>query len=160
MRPVGFWDVDGVLNSCGGTAETAQQLLAVRACPEFGSPALCPILIERMARVVLATKSIVILSSTWRDPYWREDPRSYESILRYVLAQHGVKVHGRTHRGSGEIRGEEIAEWLRQFPTSRYFIVDDDQDMLPEQRANFIHVDHLVGISEQNLLEIHEIVDR
>jgi len=52
-----------------------------------------------------------------------------------------------------ELRGTEIMEWISMAEASykeiieQYIILDDDDDMLPEQLPNFFHVDGYYGLT-------------
>lgn len=150
MEPVLFLDVDGVLNHRGCFLPSRQ-----------GGP-LDHDAIKRLQRVVAETHCRIVLSSTWRKlkihvehlrfsggfPNAHEDWRTSELPVEF---QNGLIVA--MHQ-----RGEEIAEWLSRHPeVTRYAIVDDDGDMLPEQRPFFVqtcfdhglldsHADRLISI--------------
>lgn len=47
------------------------------------------------------------------------------------------------------IRGEEIADWLRNSEVDAYVILDDDRDMLDEQLPFFVRTDFEDGFNEQ-----------
>jgi hypothetical protein len=55
-------------------------------------------------------------------------------------------------------RGHEIADWLAKHPqVTRYAIVDDDSDMLPEQLPYFVKTDGNEGLSFANYIRLCEI---
>ena len=48
------------------------------------------------------------------------------------------------------IRGDEIQEWLDEHPeVEKYAIIDDDDDMLPEQEENFFQTDFQTGLTDE-----------
>ena len=47
------------------------------------------------------------------------------------------------------IRGEEIAEWLRNNQVDNYVIFDDDRDMLPGQLPFFVRTNFEDGLNWQ-----------
>ena len=60
----------------------------------------------------------------------------------------------------GYCRGEEIERWIKDnigndyWKYKRYVIIDDDSDMLYNQRFNFFHVDHYSGITPNTVYKI------
>jgi hypothetical protein len=73
--------------------------------------------------------------------------------LRHVLASFGLLICAKTPQIDtmrNHLRGEEIADWMRSRSgsISRYVILDDDSDMLPEQQANFVRTDERHGLTD------------
>lgn len=58
-------------------------------------------------------------------------------------------------------RGEFIKRWLdtTDIEVSGYCILDDDDNMLPEQQDFFIHIDDRVGLTRAHLQEIDKILN-
>lgn len=58
------------------------------------------------------------------------------------------------------IRGEEIKEWLTKHGkrVSNYVIIDDMDNMLPEQQSHFVHTNPEVGITEENAAQAIRIL--
>src|SRR4051794_29023889 len=126
-RPVLFLDVDGVLNY--------EKLIRERG--DTLDP-LCPHCCARLDCIVETTGCHIVLSSSWRG----------HPNLERRLREAGVLRRGRRHKhwrtprhrdGVYMNRGGEIAEWLSKHPeVTVYAIVDDDEDMLPEQRHRLV----------------------
>lgn len=88
----------------------------------------------------------IVVSSTWRKGSTALELSSYLKLSGF---NSGLLFYDdfKTKSLSG-FRGEEIAEWLSRHPeVQSYIIVDDDDDMLPEQLDNFVHVDATNGFS-------------
>ena len=88
----------------------------------------------------------IVVSSTWRKGSTALELSSYLNLSGF---NRGLLFYDdfKTKSLSG-LRGEEIAEWLSRHPEVQcYIIVDDDDDMLPEQLDNFIHVDAANGFA-------------
>ena len=88
----------------------------------------------------------IVISSTWRKGSSALELSSYLNLSGF---NSGLLFYDdfKTKSLSG-FRGEEIAEWLSRHPeVQNYIIVDDDDDMLPDQLGNFIHVDATIGFS-------------
>lgn len=139
--PILFLDVDGVLNHRD----------------IFGGPRphLCRKAVDRLNRVVTATGCKIVLSSTWRKmdahvdelrafggfPSPHEDWRTIDMPF---IVRNGLIV-------STAMRGNEIAEWLSRHPeVTRYAIVDDDSDMLPEQMPFFVQTSFETGLTDEH----------
>lgn len=150
-RRVLFLDIDGVLNH-----------RAIFLPSRQGSP-LCPEAIARLRLVVMRTACRVVLSSTWRMlphhvaqlrqaggfPAAHEDWRTVE----LPVEMRGGLIHPDHHRG------REIAEWLSRHPdTSRFAIVDDDDDMLPEQRPFFVRTSFDHGLLDDHAEQLVRIL--
>ena len=77
----------------------------------------------------------IVVTSTWRkNTNWRE------CLINGGLRS-GIEILGRTEITYGT-RGQEIANYLRAHPEIKsYIIVDDDNDMLPEQQSHFVKTD-------------------
>lgn len=144
-----FLDIDGVL-------VTARAFVANRAYKrrrrnrEFDSVGAG---IIRAACLDCGAK--IVISSTWRfNAIMDGTGKGMEGILYNRLKKHKLLefVHSdwRTvdlYRFSSGVRGDEIKEWLDRHPeVSKYAIIDDDSDMLPEQMDRFVHVKSNDGI--------------
>lgn len=58
-----------------------------------------------------------------------------------------------------KVRGDEIAEWLSRHPeVTKYAIIDDDSDMLPEQMPHFVHTQAVDGIMYRNWLDLEHLL--
>ncbi len=141
MSAVLFLDVDGVLNHRDTFAGPR--------------PHLCKKAINRLARVVSETGCKVVLSSTWRkiDSHVDElraaggfpSPHAdWRTIDMPFIVRNGIIV-------STAMRGNEIAEWLSRHPeVDRYAIVDDDSDMLIDQKARFVQTSFDTGLTDEH----------
>ena len=132
MQPYLFLDVDGVLNTYHSLVEG----------DDLHSPC-----VEQLRRILKEADPEVVLSSTWRN---------YPDLRRKVW-----KVVG--HRGKctpkigGVWRGGEIDLFLKKDPRP-YVILDDDNDMLPEQMPNLIQTDPTVGLTEERADKVIELL--
>lgn len=64
----------------------------------------------------------------------------------------GINIRGRTPWLDSRCRGEEIKAYLNEHPEiDEYIIVDDEDDLLPEQRQKFIQTDGYVGFGLREL---------
>jgi len=176
MHKIIFLDVDGVLN-CQKTWTG----------PHADSVAtLCPDMCDRLQRIVQETNAIVVLSSTWRMFNGRGRKKltkwlaerditihSQTKDLSIVWQAEQGTLHesfqgqvndtwGKPHRPE---RGDEIALWLKEheaeFPRleREFVILDDDSDMLPSQRQNFVHTSFKDGLTERHAAKAIRILN-
>ena len=94
----------------------------------------------------------ICISSSWRSKF------IYESHWNDALMRLGfndsifIGITGNRKNS----RGLEIQEFLDSHSNIEdYVIIDDDSDMLPEQKENFFHVDGYYGISPNTIYKIH-----
>lgn len=128
-----FLDIDGVL-CCG------RSCVAHEGYPAAGNPVswgrFDEVAIKLLQEAVRKTCAVVVLSSSWRSTVNLE-------ALQWRL---GVRIHSMTREGhEAEPRGAQIHAWLIRHPeTTAYAIIDDDEDMLPDQ------MEHLCLTSKRN----------
>ncbi len=108
------------------------------------------------------TDSKIVISSSWR----RYDLKStYDGMEKwhpdfpYILKEYTIDVTTR-RCPYGYMRGYEIKYYLEQHPdVTNYLILDDDTDMLDEQKEHFIKTDTYNGISEDNVNKTIKILN-
>lgn len=86
----------------------------------------------------------IVVTSTWRKK------TNYKECLINGGLRSGIEILGRTddlwHPNHNTCRGDEIAKYLAEHPEINYYmIVDDEDDILPEQTGHFIQTDGDVG---------------
>ena len=101
----------------------------------------------------------ICISSVWKNHF--KDPRDWHAALSN-LGFNGASIFwGTTPNLKSRIRGEEIAKWLLNHPKfTKYAIIDDDSDMLPEQMSSFFHVDGYYGLTPNTLYRIKRHFDK
>ena len=136
-----FLDVDGVLNN------------HYSMCQYQGR--LWPPLVHKLNGLCHEDVSFV-LSSAWRILY---DIETMKTLLHNSGWLYSHKLIDRTRSGDG-IRGEQIKNWLDEHPeVTHYAILDDDSDMLDEQQNNFVHVERAIGLMDQDIHNVKEILE-
>ncbi len=113
-----FLDIDGVLN------------VYTQGHDQFGST-FHPHLIENLRSIIEATGAKIVISSSWRSAGLEE------MQLMWKLRDYPGEVIDVTPY-SDINRGEDIAEWLRTNDCNRYVILDDNDDMMPDQLQYFV----------------------
>ena len=159
-----FLDFDGVLNA--------------PTVPFIGSTLhrglrLSPSLIERLNRVVRDTGAKVVLSTSWR-PTVKGGPWDVSDVERALKSAgfDGAVVGATRDLGqyldeqdwldaeeaepgtdeavaAATLRAMEIREWVRRNAPTAFVVLDDDRGAAVE--GYFVHVDHKVGLSDQDV---------
>lgn len=133
--PILFLDIDGVLNS----SRWAIHLIVMTPVIDGSHSQM----IDPSARSLLhyIHKKIpfrIVVSSVWRG--------LGEKTLSKII---GLPVHGVTPHISPGIRGDEIKAWLEENgeTATPYVILDDDSDMLEEQKPRFVQTKYENGLT-------------
>ena len=134
-----FLDIDGVLNS-EKYYQKGKTNLSYPLCD------IDPEAVKLVNKIVEKTGCKIVLSSSWRINGLEECNNIFEKV--------GLpKIYDITpiHLVRG-CRGEEIQEWLDTHKIESYVIVDDDNDMLPNQI--FVQTNDYEGLTKEKADEI------
>lgn len=152
MRIIIFLDIDGVLNPKWWNGQKPSDKYGVL----FDYRA-----IACLGEIIAKTDAELVISSSWKDMglaelknMWRDrnlpgkiigitpDYMSDEMLLNPELSELNYLYN----------RGCEIEGWLAQHrdDVSRYVIIDDMDDVLPEHKSHFVQTDPEVGITGQD----------
>ena len=122
--------------------------------------------VANLNRIIDETGCVVVLSSSWR---WQNNQKENDKIVE-ALRLRGFKYdfYGLTPRipqkEFGQERGIEIQSWmdkeLEKNEITSYVILDDDNDMLPEQMDNFILINGQYGLSDIDVFKAIEILNK
>ena len=98
----------------------------------------------------------IVVTSTWR---WSPN---YKDCLINGGLRPGIEILGRTedlwHPDHDTCRGDEIAKYLADHPEINYYmIIDDEDDMLPEQKDHFIQTNDDVGFNISDFKRFEKI---
>ncbi len=139
MKKVLFLDADGVLN-CQTTMQRHR-----------GAIGIDPYMAFMVGKILLDTGADMVISSSWR-----HTQDGIDEIERQVAKSVGItpsiNATGEYKYSRAELceRGQEIKAWLDAHPEySRYAILDDENDMLPEQQEHFFKTSWMTGITEE-----------
>lgn len=81
----------------------------------------------------------IVVTSTWRKY------ENYQQCLINGRLRKGIEILGRTEI-TDNCRGQEIANYLKLHPEIKYYLIlDDENDMLPEQQSHFVQTETLIG---------------
>ena len=143
-RPVIFLDVDGVL--CTPLSFRLNRLLRL---PMEGQR-FDPIALWWLRRLVKKTGAVLVLSSSWRDGLYYDDPwcRAILQNLYDRLARNGTPISDATPLLEGGDKGTEITAWLAEHPHSNYIALDDRDcfTQSPEIKRRWIPVADSKGL--------------
>lgn len=143
-----FLDVDGVLNS-------RRTSIAFGGIPHNITPRdvamLDPVGLGLIRNIVRAADAKVVLSSTWRLTHeWQDVGKAFD-----------LPIIGATPRGTlnGYERGHEIKAWLDDHAeVTHYAIIDDDSDMLEQQKPYFVHTSGFDGFTWKNAEKLAQVL--
>lgn len=119
-----FLDIDGVLNVLSQEFDDYGQLFN-------------PIFVKNLADIIEKTNAKLVISSTWRF----SGREFIMNMWRYRnLPGEVIDVTPDLGFNDNIVRGDEIKAWLDKNidMVETYCIIDDDEDMLPEQMNNFV----------------------
>lgn len=135
-----FLDIDGVVNH----QEFYKRRENDETLKSLPYP-LCefdPLVVDRINYILDETNSKLVISSSWR----------FNEHLQNIFDNVGFKhkIYDITPYGMGKCRGHEIKEWLNKHTdVTNYVIIDDDSDMLKEQKKHFIRTSELTGLTSK-----------
>lgn len=140
-----FLDIDGVLNS----HRSAYAFGGFPFDVDKHRNRFDEVAVSLIRNVAKASGAQIVLSSSWRTD------KDWERI------GHGLNlpITDRTPDMHPGPRGAEIAAWLADHPEVEcYAIVDDDPDMLDEQKPYFVQTRHEDGLSYADANKLAELL--
>lgn len=163
-----FLDIDGVLNS-----EAYAKKFHELHLQELGQHIFVDPDAVELVRELCETDHVkIILSSSWRSYDLKstlEDLDRYRDlrpILKFII---GVTTSTMSRHRGEEIR-RTLDDWeilvdrglidpdYRDKGDFQYAIIDDDCDILPTQKGHFVQTDWTVGITEEDVKWIKEVL--
>lgn len=156
MRKIIFLDIDGVLNTRDWHSRMTKDTLK----DEFGY-AFDPAAVANLARIIEETDAVIVISSSWKffgvaklREMWkiRNLPGTILDITPNTVSDKMLLNANLEDMELGVCRGNEIKEWLSKHKgeVSNYVIIDDFDDLLPEQMSHAVITNTLIGISESD----------
>ena len=108
--------------------------------------------------IIKKTGAKVVLSSSWRCDVPETLERLKKAGFQYDLFDITPYL-GSRHRGS------EIQVWIDNYEKDHellesYVILDDDNDMLPEQEENFVQCDFMHGLTSKEVYRCLDILKK
>ena len=154
-RKVLFLDFDGVLNNTTLWFEHAAKQIDQRD----PSNNLSSTIVERLNRVIESTDCHIVVSSAWRWDYTLDQLRGFLSKKGFKYPKRVIDV---TNNISPQNREVEVSEWLLRHPhVKTYAVIDDIEFLFNEIHGNqFVHTENRHGMTEENVNEIIEILNK
>ena len=153
MSKVIFLDIDGVLSprwwDSNKQSDNYGRLFDATAVAN-----LSQIVEETEAEIVISSSwknvGLVELQNMWRD---RDLPGKIVDITPDYMSDELLLKEDSADMDYLYERGSEIQGWLLLHgdDVSRYVIIDDMDDILPEQQSHFVQTDPEVGITEEDV---------
>jgi hypothetical protein len=146
MKKILFLDIDGVLNNEEWFRHCAKEGVYDLLNPE---------LVKKLNKLDCE----VVISSSWGC----DNGQTWKKLRRKGF---NLKVIGYTvHHEIGSdwiVRGNSIKKWFYDNCHDidyQYAIVDDDGDMLLEQKERFVQTDSMIGITDKDVEKLDEILN-
>lgn len=166
MRKVLFLDIDGVLN----TKWWYTQMDKSTPKDKYGY-AFDPIAVANLKKILDETGADIVISSSWKcmglsqlEEMWEERglPGKIIGITPNSVSDELLLNADIDNMELFHIRGTEIREWLmnNSKSVSNYAILDDMDNMLPEQEAHFVWIDPDIGITDGNAVQTIMILNQ
>ena len=125
---------------------------------EYGY-AFDPVTVKNLAHIIDKTGADIVISSSWKfygvaklRKMWeiRNLPGTILDITPNTVSDEMLLNANLDEMELGVCRGNEIKEWLSKHKgeVSNYVIIDDFDDLLPEQEEHTVLTDSLIGITE------------
>lgn len=154
-----FLDVDGVLNSEFSRDKERNNF------DNWMEHEVSEMHVNNLKKIVDATGAQIVLSSSWRFDHPKATGRDFIAdplmkVLDRKLKAVGLDIIDVTPDLRGKIRGAEIQDWLdRHSEVERFVILDDDVDMMEEQKPFFVNTTFKNGLTEEMANKAIEILN-
>ncbi len=126
-------------------------------------------------KIVDETGAKIVISSSWRQNtledtlelvtgasgHYKGTPLLVSDVVIGITKRMFSRSYNGEARDMGVPRGVEIAEYLTEHSDiTNYVILDDDSDMLLEQKDHFIQTDSYLGINEDDVEQAIKILNK
>jgi len=113
--------------------------------------------VENLSYILKETKAKIVVSSTWRLSGAKTvlDMFVDRGMIDCANAFYDITPDHAQPQPSGlwlsDARGDEIKAWLdKHSEVDKYVIIDDQNDMLPEQYPYFVKTNHFYGLTKKD----------
>jgi hypothetical protein len=173
-----FLDFDGVVNSQNWYKRRVDEVGMDDVHSQYPFYEIDPEAVKRINFIIEKTGAKVVVSSTWRHGRSVEDLTKILQFAGFNGEIVDVTPHMGGIKGYTVPRGCEIEQWLEQKNFKRinwsiarlrekveksevknYIILDDDSDMLYNQREHFVQTSWMTGITQEDADKCVEILD-
>ena len=106
---------------------------------------------EWLNRLCIDTQAKICISSVWKNHF--KDTNDWDKWFNAIGFPRNTYVGITNTRRT--LRGTEIQDFLNKYDNiDNYVIIDDDSDMLPEQKEHFFQTDPYVGLTPNTCYRI------
>lgn len=143
-----FLDIDGVLNS------NIYHRNVDRSLKDYAR--FDPKVVELIKKLVDEFTARIVISSTWRFGAVQllKNELKKSKLIKYLHKD------WKTPQLYPPYKGKEIKSWLEQHSEiSDYVILDDDENILEEQKLRFVKTDLMNGMQEKHYTRAREILN-
>ena len=161
MRKVIFLDIDGVLSprwwDSDKQSDNYGRLFDAKA-------------VANLSKIVEETEAEIVISSSWKNVglvelqnMWRDRnlPGKIVDITPDYMSDELLLKEDSADMDYLYERGSEIQGWLLLHgdDVGRYVIIDDMDDILPEQQSHFVQTDPEVGITNDDVKKVVHLLN-
>lgn len=141
-----FLDMDGVVNNLSSMVHYNAHLW--------------PPLVCKLNQISNSDTDVkIVISSAWRIIFTMDEIKTMLYKTGWTYA-HNIIDMTPTINDAGFTRGDEIQAWLDKQPAvTHYAIIDDDSDMLEHQEPHFVKTLYELGITDDSVDKIKEILE-
>jgi hypothetical protein len=159
-----FLDIDGVLNYTNWYVSERYQNMQMNDDDELEIDPECA---KRIVNICNETDAKIVITSDWRLSWYGTIlrlgmggiPRNY--ILDKTPERIWMKFSSTKDAHIDISRGAEINDWLEANPEcTNYVIIDDRTDFKENQNDNFVHVNPMYGITDENMNQAIAILNK
>lgn len=159
-----FLDIDGVLNYTNWYVSERYQNMQYDENNELEIDPACA---ERIINICNETDAKIVITSDWRLSWYGTIlrlgrggiPESY--ILDKTPERIWLKLLGNKNVNIDISRGAEINDWLEFNPEcTNYVIIDDRTDFKENQNDNFVHINPMYGITDEDMNKAIAILNK
>ena len=154
-----FLDIDGVLNYTNWYISEKYQELQWNEDNEIDVDPLCS---ERINNICKKTGAKIVITSDWRISWYSTTMRLERGGINpeYIIDKTPEHLWN-TPPMFDRSRGSEIEHWLMLHPNcDGYVIIDDRTDFKENQLNNFIHINPMYGISNDDMEKAIAILNK
>lgn len=152
-----FLDIDGVLNNQKTKAITPEGYIGIDND-----------LLKKLAFIVASTNAIIVLSSTWKKE-WDKDENLCSPDGKYMVKkfrQLGLIAFDKIEDIDDNLstRGAAIMKYLESHQNIEDWVVIDDDEFdfakYPEIMGRFVHTDHIKGLTDENVGQAIDLLSK
>lgn len=148
-----FLDIDGVLNN-GQFLSNVKPSIGLSKFGHFAKQVDANAL-NLLWEIVTKTNAKIVISSTWR---YGKSVEWFVQLFKELTGK-DFPIIGKTPE-KDDMRGNEIAAWLRDVDdVTNFVILDDDSDFLDSQMGNLVKTSFETGLNANHVVKCIDILN-